>query len=106
MNSAEKSVTGTTTDDYVAIPTITAFAKRATVAIENVGGDDLTVKVTTKHNVNGTIEFTEVDEVVIPAGTNLRYVETILTAKIIVYIKSTTPGVPTDYKLEFIMGTV
>lgn len=106
MNSAEKSLIGTTTDDYVAIPTITAFAKRATVAITNVGGDDLTIKITTTHNVNGTIEFTEVDDVVISAGTNLRYVETILTAKIIVYIKSTVAGVPTGYQIEFIMGTV
>ncbi len=105
-NAGENKTTGTTTDSYVMEIALAGQSKRVTIAIANTGTKDMLVKVTNKHNTGGSIEITEVEDILVTAGSVIRYIETKLASQILVYLKSNLAGNPTTFNLEYVQGSI
>lgn len=92
-------INGISTDIYSAntinVPSIKDFV----AVLRNTGVNDLNLKIISKIN---TLEYEELGETLLTAGSQLRYFEKDYTYTIIFYIESTIAGNPTSYTIEYI----
>ncbi len=93
-----EEVLGNTTDNYVAALTINMSGMSGLAAlIKNTGTKDLDLKIVTKIK---TIEYEELGETALTAGSLLRYFEKDSIGTVIFYVKSLAAGNPTTYTIE------
>lgn len=101
------TVSGSTTDAYVValssslMPSERVEHRRLGLAILNTGSKSLFIKITSRVYPNGSIQYTELDETEITAGSMLRYFENDLMGSVDISLKSMTAGQPTNYTIEW-----
>jgi len=108
LPAGEGNKIGDTTNDYAAVVSLDArTSSQIGIAIKNTGlVNNMLLKITSKLNFNGLIEFTELEDYVLAPGAIVRYNELKPVSKIIVYVKSEIAETPTSWSIENIVRYV
>lgn len=97
------SATGNSTDAYTSIATIQlVFHRRLGLIVKNTGlTNGILVKIISKISSTGVLEYEELGETTLTAGSSLRYFENDLMGEVQVQIKSSVAGQASSYSIEW-----
>lgn len=101
-------VSGDSTDAFTVVENVPLIVgdqvshRRLGMIIKNTGlVNSISVKIVSRIFPNAVLEYEELAETGLTAGSLIRYFENDLMGSVDIYIKSTVPGAPSSYSIEW-----